>query len=120
MTDSTPQTAFDHSELGGFDAVETAARVRSGDLKASEVIAAAIERARVLQPTLNAIFTTTYDNATRVAEQPVAGPLAGVPSFIKGLDGEAGVVNDFGTTALRDNVARRTDRYVGKFLETGP
>jgi Asp-tRNA(Asn)/Glu-tRNA(Gln) amidotransferase A subunit family amidase len=70
MTHVPPQTAVDHSELGALDAVETATRIRSGELKASEAVSAAIERARTLEPALNAIPTPTFDTATRESEQP--------------------------------------------------
>ena len=70
MADSTAQIAVDRSELGALDAVETAARVASGELKASEAVAAAIERARALEPVLNAISCKTFDNAMRESEQP--------------------------------------------------
>jgi amidase len=119
MTHVPPQTAVDHSELGALDAVETATRIRSGELKASEAVSAAIERARTLEPALNAIPTPTFDTATRESEQPGTGPFAGVPTFVKGLDDQAGVVNDYSSVAYRDHVARRTEPYVQKYLQTG-
>ena len=119
MAEVPPQTAVDRTELGALDAVETAARIRSGELKASEVVAAAIERARILEPALNAIATSTFDSATSEAEQPGTGPFAGVPTFVKGLDDEAGVVNDYGSVAYRDHIPRRSEPYVRKYLQTG-
>ncbi len=119
MPDPKPETVVDRSELGALDAVETAARVRSGELKASEVVAAAIERARLLDGALHAIPHETYDSAMRESEEPGTGPFAGVPTLVKGLDDQAGLVNDYGSRAYRGKVARRDEPYVAKFLQTG-
>lgn len=113
------RTAFDTSELGSLDAVETAARIRAGDLAAQEVVAAAIERARALEPKLNAIPTETYDAALARARGPLAGPFAGVPTFVKCLDDLAGVVNDHGSRAYAGHVPRRTEPFVEAFLAAG-
>jgi amidase len=119
MGDGWSRTAFDDSELGHLDAVETAARIRTGELKAEEVVAAAIERARRLGPTLNAIPVETYDTALRRAQQPLAGPFAGVPTFVKAIDDLAGVVNDRGSRAYAGHVSDHTEPFVEAFLATG-
>ena len=62
------QAIIDRSELGALDAVETTTRVRVGDLKATEVVAAAVERARTLGNELNAIPTEGYAAALARAE----------------------------------------------------
>jgi len=119
MGSESERTAFDTSELGRLDAVETAARIRAGDLKAEEVIAAAIERARALEPALNAIPIETYDAALRRVQRPLAGPFAGVPTFVKSIDDLAGVVNDRGSRAHAGHVSDRTEPFVEAFLATG-
>lgn len=116
---SPVQTAFDKSELGRLDAVETATRIRAGELKAEEVVVAAIERARVLEPALNAIPTPTFEAARERARRPGEGPFAGVPTFVKGLDDQAGLVNDRGSRAHRDAVSKRTEPWIARMLETG-
>ncbi len=102
-----------------MDAVETAARIRAGELRADEVVAAAIERARALAPALNAVPTETYAAALTRAQDPPAGPFAGVPTFVKGIDDLAGVVNDHGSRAWTGRVATRTEPFVAAFLATG-
>jgi amidase len=119
MDEGSERTAFDDSELGRLDAVETAARIRAGDLKVEEVIAAAVERARTLGPALNAIPVETYDAALRRARQPLAGPFAGVPTFVKAIDDLAGVVNDRGSRAWAGQVSDHTEPFVEAFLATG-
>lgn len=110
---------LDDSELGRLDAVETAARIRAGELSASEVVTAAIERARALDPTLNAISTETFESALREAASPLPGSFSGVPTFIKGLDDDKGVVNDYGSRACLGHVAGRTEPFVREFKATG-
>lgn len=109
----------DGSELGWLDAVETARRIRSGEMGAREVVAAAIERARALEPTLNAIPTEMFDAALLAAETPRAGVFSGVPTFVKALDDDAGFVNDYGSRAYRGRVATRTEPFVREFRATG-
>jgi amidase len=110
---------LDDSELGGLDACETARRLRSRELDAGEVITAAIERARRLEPRLNAIPHERFEDARRRASRPLAGPLAGVPTFVKSLDDERGMPNDFASRAWRGHVARRTEPFVREMLAAG-
>jgi amidase len=103
----------------GLDAVETAARIRSGELSATEVVSAAIERAEALTSVLNAIPARDYERALARARAPGSGPLAGVPTFIKDLDDVAGMVNSYGSRAHADNVSKRTDKVIARILDTG-
>jgi amidase len=113
------RTAFDTSELGRLDAVETAARIRAGELSAEEAIGAAVERARALEAALRAVPNPTYEAALASARRPLAGPFAGVPTFVKGIDDLAGAVNDHGSRAWAGNRPTRTEPFVAAFLETG-
>ena len=87
------------ADLAAFDAVETAARIRSGSLSAEEAVDAAIARARRIEPHINAIVTKTYRRAREEAPE-AQGPWAGVPTFIKDLDDVTGVRTAFGTRAF--------------------
>lgn len=78
----------DRSELGGLDAVTTAAHIAAGSLSAREVIEAAIARTRLVEPALNAVATEMFEAALDTAEAPPPGPFRGVPTFIKGLEDE--------------------------------
>jgi len=106
-------------ELAKMDAVETAARIRARELSAVEVVTAAIERAEALNPLINAIPARDYERALERASNPLAGPFAGVPTFIKDLDDVAGVVTSYGSRAHLENVPKRTDRFIAKILDTG-
>ncbi len=112
-------TVFDQSELGAFDAVATVERIRAGEISAREVVVAAIERAKTIEPILNAISTETFESAVGKSEAPPRGPFSGAPTFIKGLEDEKGVVNDFGSRAYLGHVASSTEPFVREFQAIG-
>ncbi len=112
-------TIIDNSELGRLDAVATAARIHAGELSAHGVVSAAVDRAKALNPSLNAISTETFDSALSTAEVPPQGPFSGVPTLIKGIEDEKGVVNDYGSRAYLAHVANSTEPFVREFLSTG-
>jgi len=112
-------SSTDALELSRLDAVETAARIRSGELSAPEVVAAAIERSQALGPLLNAVSACDYERAIERAQRPGNGPFAGVPTFIKDLDDVAGIVNSYGSRAHLANVPKRTDTLIARILDTG-
>ncbi len=103
-------------ELAAMDAVETAARILSKELRPAEVIDAAIARAREAAH-LGAVVTDTYERAG--GHPPPAGPLAGVPTFIKDLAQLAGVRTTWGSRGGGDCVAKKSDPFVARFERTG-
>ena len=109
----------DHSELGGLDAVTTAERIHAGGLSAREAVEAAIDRAEDLEPALNAISTEMFESALSKADAPPRGPFRGVPTFIKGLEDEEDVINDHGSRAYAEHVAKKTEPFVREFQATG-
>jgi len=67
-------------ELGHLDAHDQHALVRDGELSPAELTAAAIVRARHLDPALGALSHTDFDGAlARAAGLDRAAPMAGVP-----------------------------------------
>ena len=71
-------------ELRWTDATATAGLVRDRQLKASEVVEAAIARAEAAQPVLNFMVTDLFERA-RERVDASAGPLAGVPFLVKDM-----------------------------------
>jgi amidase len=68
------------------DATETAARIRRGEVSATEVVETAIARAEAMQGTLNVIVNSDFDRALAKAKAgPPAGPFSGVPFLVKDL-----------------------------------
>lgn len=96
----TTAHAFD-DELARLDAVATAAAVRAGELSPAEVTAAAIARARRLDPAIRAVACEDYERAQRVAASArTDGPFAGVPTFIKDMTDVAGLPTRNGSAAF--------------------
>ena len=73
------------SELTWLDATAQAELVRTGEVSAKELVEAAIERIDRINPQLDAVIRTRYDEARAEAGEPGAGPFAGVPILLKDL-----------------------------------
>ena len=100
------------SLLDDHDALGLGELVRSGQVRAGELIDEAIERAERVNPQLNAIIHRQYERARRDAERPeLNGPFAGVPFLLKDYKArEAGEPYHMGVRPLRDLDYRpRTD-----------
>ena len=93
-----------------WDAVETADRIRRGEVSRREVIEHAIERAKAAGH-LNAVVTESFERARRT-RPPDEAPLSGVPTFIKDLAHVEGVPIGWGTRTVGGIVSRRSDRAV--------
>lgn len=104
-------------ETQDWDAVETAARIKSGDVSADEVVRAAIARAESAGA-LGAIVSETFERAL-AGLGSTEGPLAGVPTFIKDLAHQAGVPTGWGSRAAGSYVPRRSDAFVTALEATG-
>ena len=73
-------------EYSSLDATALAALVRQRQVKAIEIVDAAIERIERLNPTLNAVVTPMYEQARAAAMGGLAnGPFVGVPFLLKDL-----------------------------------
>jgi len=98
------------TDLCGMSIAQLARLLRRGRVSPVEVAQAYLERARRVQPRLNAYITLTEDLAleqARSAEQEIArgryrGPLHGIPFALKDLYATAGVRTTAGALALRD------------------
>jgi amidase len=75
------------TDLSLLDATAQAELVRSGELKPTELVDAAIERAERLEPKLNAIVSRQFDRARGEAASDALPPgaLSGVPYLLKDL-----------------------------------
>ncbi|MGI8756270.1 MAG: amidase [Acidimicrobiales bacterium] len=113
----------DPTDLTYLDATAQAALVRTGDVSATELVDAAIERAEAVNGDLNAIIHPRYDQAREEAEGPLGdGPFAGVPFVLKDLDGvAAGQPLHAGTRFLRDHgyVATTDSELTTRFRRAG-
>ncbi|MDT0331965.1 amidase [Nocardiopsis lambiniae] len=102
------------------DAVGLAALIDKGEVNALEVLEAAITRAEQVQPRLNALVLTMYDEARRIAADPPKGPLSGVPFLLKDLFQDyAGFPTSAGNRALRHIPAPHHAEIVRRWLDAG-
>lgn len=101
------------------------AAVRSGQVSATAVVEASIERLQRINPTLNVLAEEAFDDALQhAAEYDRAGSprglLAGVPTLIKDLEDWAGHPTRKGSVALRDVVpAAHSSVVTQRLLDVG-
>jgi len=109
----------DATTLASWDAVETARRIRTGEVTAREVADAALARADVAAH-LGAVVTATAERARGVAGRAGgSGVLAGVPTYVKDLAQLAGVAMGWGSRGAGGYISRKTDPFVADFEKTG-
>lgn len=91
------------TDLSRLDAVAQADLVRSGEVSPLELVDAAIERIERLNPDLNAVIMTRFDEARgEAAGELPDGPLRGVPFLLKDIGAtQAGTPNHLGNRALK-------------------
>ena len=105
-----------------------AARVRSGQQSAREVVEHAIGRIEALNPVINAFVAWDGDRALaeaaeidrRVAAGEDVGPLAGVPVGVKDLEAVRGYVTTFGSALhIEDPPAEADSVHVARLRAAG-
>lgn len=110
------------ADLNALDATAQADLVRTGEVSATELVQAAVERAEATSD-LNAIIHPRYQEAVEEAGGDLPdGPFRGVPFVLKDLDGvSAGLPLHMGTKVLRDKgyVAPVDDTLTRRFRAAG-
>lgn len=107
------------SDLAKLDAVATAQAIKKGDITASEVVNAAIDRANAANKAINAIVTAYFDEARKDAAKPPTGPWFGVPTFVKDLAKVAGQRITYGSRAFQNYIARDQSPFIDALFATG-
>ncbi len=113
---NAPSSVADLAEL---DAIATAQAIKSGDVSASDVVSAAIDRAETVNPQINAIVSPYFESAREQASQNAAGAWFGVPSFVKDLNNVIGQRTAYGSRAFANNIAATQSDFVTAYLNTG-
>jgi amidase len=111
--------AFTDDALGDHDAVGLVEELRSARVSAVEVVQAAIDRTRRLQPVLEGLACEDFDRALRLAGEGRAGFFGGVPTFVKDNADVAGLPTQQGTRAFEAVPADRDGDWAEAFLATG-
>lgn len=108
-------------EYGDFDALGLAEIVKSGQVSGNEVLEAAIKRVEAVNPQLNAVIHTMYDEARRALAAGIpGGPLAGVPFMLKDLGVfYQGVPTTAGSRLFADFVPDHDSTIVARYRAAG-
>ncbi len=108
-------------ETTWLDATAQADLVRRGEVSPAELVAAAIARIEAVNPQLDAVIRTRFDQARRgAAGGPPEGPFHGVPILFKDLGCTvAGEPTAFGLGPLRDLAWPVTSYLAEQFLAAG-
>lgn len=94
--------------------------LKSGELKASELLEATITRIETLNPKTGAVITTCYDRARDfVAKLPAGTVAGGAPMLIKDLKDVKGVRSTYGIGALKNFIAPASDIYTKRVEAAG-
>ncbi len=113
------------AELANLDATAQAALAASGEISATELIDAAIERIERLNPALNCVIFPRYERARAEAaaiRPGASAPFAGVPFLMKDLiQTVAGEPFSWGWKPFKDAAitARTTSHVAAKFRAAG-
>ena len=109
-------------EFGNYDAVGLAELVAQKDVTPTELLETAIERVEAVNPQLNAVTATMYDEARKTIDAgPAEGPFKGVPYLLKDLYADyAGFPTTNGSnlydSVIPDHNTTMVDRLVGSGL----
>jgi amidase len=109
------------TEVWMLDAMAQADLVRRREVTPSELVEAAISRIEALNPDLNCIAATMFEEArTRAQGTLPPGPLSGAPYLVKDLGQSCkGVRRTDGSRALRDFVATGDSELVTRLRGAG-
>jgi len=108
-------------ELNWIDATTQAELVRKKEISPLELVEHTIERIEHLNPILNAVITTMYDEALETAANQLCdGPLAGVPFLVKDFLAEyAGIRFTESSNFLKDYVPEDDAELVKRWKSAG-
>ena len=109
------------AEYAQFDALGLAQLVRLREVTPAELLDAAIARAELVNPHINAISGAMYDWArTAISRGLPDGPLQGVPFLLKDLGfAVQGIPSAFGSQLFANQVQRRSGEAVVRYLRAG-
>jgi len=110
---------MNQSDYVQHDATALAALVHKGTASAEEVTAAAIARAQLVNPKINAIVTPTYEAALETARRKPSGRLAGIPFLIKDLNFVKGVRCSLGSRLWDQFVPDHDAEIVTRYRNAG-
>ena len=113
-------SSMTNDAMGDCDATALAKRIADKEVSAAEVLEAAIARAELVNPKLNAIVTDSYDLARENAKNHSGkGAFAGIPTFVKDNTDVKGLPSLFGSLAVANRPAKGNGQFTDQMLSTG-
>ncbi|HEY4309038.1 MAG TPA: amidase family protein [Pirellulales bacterium] len=107
-------------EFAALDALAQAELVRNKQVTPLELVNAAIARVEKLDPQLNSVVTTAFEQARQRAAEPLGdGPFAGVPFLVKDLEPLKGVRLSYGSKFFKGNISPTTSEVVRRMEQSG-
>lgn len=116
------------TELFEQNAVELAARIRTGALSAEALMRATLARIEQVNPAVNAIISlipaeTALEMARQsdkiLAESGPQGPLHGLPMAVKDLEETAGLLSSYGSPLFKQHVPAADSLMVARLRAAG-
>ncbi|MBF0787132.1 MULTISPECIES: amidase [unclassified Streptococcus] len=104
------------------DATAMAEAIKNRTVSAEECVKASIARIETLNPVVNAVVSTQYEQALECSRNLEIGdkPFAGVPILLKDLGQEQeGVLSTSGSRLFANYKAQKSDRYTQRMEELG-
>lgn len=103
------------------DATSQADAIRRGEVTALELTEAAISNIEALDPHLNSVVITMFEQAVEAAEGPLSdGPFAGVPFLMKNMVAEyAGTPYTASAPAMANNISTTDSEIVKRYKSAG-
>lgn len=102
------------------DATAQLDMLRRGEISASELMAATLDRIAEVNPTHNAIVALQdRDQLIADAEKAPAGPLQGLPIAIKDLSDTKGILTTHGFPGFKDNIPTKDSPMVANLKAAG-
>ena len=107
-------------EYDDLDAIGLAALIASGDVTPREALEAAIARAEVRNPQINAVVTRFDERARSRADALPTGPLRGVPTLLKDLKiGLQGTTTSNSCRLTRDKILQQSSVLAERYEAAG-
>lgn len=102
------------------DALGVGELVRSKQVKASEVVEAAIRLIERLNPELNAVVIETFELARSMSDVPSEGPFTGVPFLLKNVGTMwEGIPMTYGMSYMKDFVCTESSEIARRMQASG-
>jgi len=111
--------AFTNDVLADYDAVKIAQLIQSKEVSVQEVTQAAVDRAKKINPHINAIETDYFEQALNDPKFSINRQFSGVPFFFKDNTDYAGMPSHHGSKAIRPGNAANNPKLSRQLLDQG-